>query len=79
MKDYTGTTWERSSGTTQGTLIVIVADPQATSGLSNRPLRAKRENGGHFWVTPEGLSRKYHQTENLSIPNTKTRDQRLTS
>lgn len=76
MKDYTGTTWSRHS---DGTLIVIVSDHDRARGLSNRPLRAKRENGGHFWVTPEGLSRKYHQTENLSIPNAKTRDQRLTS
>lgn len=79
MKDYTGTTWERSSGTTQGTLIVIVADPQATSGRPGRPLRAKRENGSHFWTTPATLDRKFHQTQNLSTPNTKTRDQRLAS
>ena len=54
MSDLRGTRWRRKS---DGAVIRIEADSDH-SGYSNRSLLA--HNGSRsFWVTPEGLSRKY--------------------
>lgn len=53
-----GTHWIRKS---DNTLIVIEADSDA-AGLGNRSLLARNKHTGrNFWVTPEGLGRKYRK------------------
>lgn len=59
MANLKGTRWVRKSDQTD---IVIEADSDG-SGRGNRSLLARNETTGHtFWVTPEGLSRKYSLT-----------------
>lgn len=51
-----GTSWVRLSDNAR---IVIESDPEV-SGSPRRSLRAvNMQTGRAFWVTPEGLSRKY--------------------
>lgn len=51
-----GTRWRRNDGI----LIEIVADAEAASGRTNRSVRARNlDLNREFWVTPEGLTRKY--------------------
>lgn len=51
-----GTRWVRADGT----VIEITGDSESGSGRSNRSLQARNmSNGRSFWVTPEGLHRKY--------------------
>ena len=53
-----GTHWTRKS---DNTLICIEADAESGSGHGNRSLLARNKNTGrNFWVTPEGLGRKYY-------------------
>ncbi len=56
--DYAGTRWTRKA---DGATITIVGDAEPAAG-STRSVRARNEaTGRHFWVTPEGIHRKYWQ------------------
>lgn len=54
---YRDSRWQRKS---DKAVIRIEADPQAFTGGGCRHLRAVNEaTNRSFWVTPEGLARKY--------------------
>mgnify|MGYP006976731762 CR=1 FL=1 len=56
---YRGTRWLRKR---DNAVIRIEGDADAGGGYSNRSLRAVNEGTGRaFWVTPEGLHRKYER------------------
>jgi len=56
---YQGTRWLRKQ---DSAVIRIEGDADAGGGYSNRSLRAVNESTGRaFWVTPEGLRRKYER------------------
>ena len=56
MSGYVGTTWIRKR---DDELVVIKGDSEPSGG-SNRSLLAKNvRTQRSFWVTPEGLGRKY--------------------
>ena len=57
-KDLTGTSWRRIK---DGVRISISSDSEGPP-RGNRSLLATRlDTGRTFWVTPEGLGRKYRQ------------------
>ena len=63
MTNLAGTTWVRKS---DDVVIRIEGDSSASSGMSWRNLLAvNTSTGRHFWVTPEGLYRKYVKFEEL--------------
>lgn len=58
---YRDTLWRRRS---DGAHIRIESDIDAWTGRGNRDLRAiNTVTGRAFWVTPEGLARKYVEIE----------------
>lgn len=64
--DYAGTRWTRKA---DGATITIVGDAEPAAG-STRSVRARNEaTGRHFWVTPEGIHRKYWQGVENDCPN----------
>lgn len=64
MRGYEGTTWMRN---TDGMKIAIVNDKQAHTGATSRPLRAKRETGMHFWISPSRLERQYRKISHVNL------------
>ncbi|QAU06621.1 hypothetical protein SEA_WILLIAMBOONE_119 [Gordonia phage WilliamBoone] len=55
--NYKGSVWIRKSDLVS---IRILADAECGSRRSSRSLRAiNLDTGRHFWVTPEGIQRKY--------------------
>lgn len=63
MSNLEGTHWVRNK---DNALVVILGDPLPV-GSSRSLLAQNRMTGRKFWVTPEGLGRKYTAVEEADL------------